>query len=205
MDQLTTFLSENTHIHYATPQSPDYADLCRGYIINATPKPAMIVRPRSAGDVSSLISLLTAHDLPFTVRTGGHDMFGRSQIQDGITIDMREIAYVHVDKDSQTARLGGGVIIIDMLRELQKHGMTTPHASTPSVGYVGWATYGGYGLLSAKYGLGVDQIVGAIVVDAKGAIREADETLLTGLRGGGGALGVIVEIKIKVYPLDKVC
>lgn len=47
--------------------------------------------------------------------------------------------------------------------------------------------------------------MGATVVDAKGSIREADETLLTGLRGGRGALGVIVEIKIKVYTLDKVC
>lgn len=143
MDQLAAFLSENTHIHYATRQSPDYADLRPGFIINATPTPAMIVRPRSAGDVAALISLLTAHDLPFTVRTGGHDMFGRSQIQDGITIDMREIAYVHVEKDSQTARLGGEVIITDMLIELQRHGMTTPHAVTPSVGYVGWATHGG--------------------------------------------------------------
>lgn len=203
MDQLVSFLASNS-IHYATHQSPDYADLRTAFIINATPTPAMIVRPRSAQDVASLISILIEHDITFTVRTGGHDMFGRSQIQDGVTIDMREIAYVLVDEDSRTARLGGGVIIMDMLRELKKHGLTTPHGVTPSVGYVGWATHGGYGLLSAKYGLGVDQIVGARVVDAKGAIREADETMLTGLRGGGGSLGVIVEIKIKVYPLDKV-
>lgn len=204
MDQLVPFLADKG-IHYATPQSPDYHDLCTGFIINATPSPAIIVRPRSAEDVAAVIPVLVEHNITFTIRTGGQDVFGRSQIQGGVTIDMREIAYIHVDKESQTARLGGGVIVMDMLKELQKYGMTTPHGACPSVGYVGWATHGGYGLLSATYGLGVDQIVGATMVGANGSIREADATMLTGLRGGGGSLGVIVEIRIKVYPLNKVC
>ncbi|KAJ5175757.1 uncharacterized protein N7482_001634 [Penicillium canariense] len=204
MDQLTQFLVENPHIHYATAHSSDFETLRAGFIINETKTPAVVVRPRSAEDVAALIALLSKSSLPFTVRVGGHDMFGRSQVADGVTIDLREIAHIHVDTESQTARLGGGVICMDMLTELQKHNMTTPHAVTPSVGQVGWASFGGYGMLSSKYGLGVDQIVGATVVDAEGIIREADETMLTGIRGGGGSLGVIVELTIKVYPQDQI-
>ncbi|KAJ6015947.1 hypothetical protein N7540_010538 [Penicillium herquei] len=204
MDSLMKFLDENSHIRFAASDSPDFADLCSAFVINATKKPSLIIRPRSAEDVSSLVSILTANDIPFTIRGGGHDMFGRSQVDDGVTIDMREICHVHVDRDSQTARVGGGIISMNLLKELERHQMVTPHPVTPTVGYVGWAIHGGYTLLSTKYGLGVDQIVGATIVDANGNIREADERMLTVIRGGGGAVGVIVEVKIKIYPLDQV-
>lgn len=74
----------------------------------------------------------------------------------------------------------------------------------PSVGYVGWSTLGGYGSMTARYGLGVDQICGAKIVNAKGEIQDASDEMLVGIRGGGGTLGIIVELTIKVYPLDKV-
>lgn len=35
-----------------------------------------------------------------------------------------------------------------------------------SVGYFGWASLAGYGALIGQWGLGVDQIIGAEVVDA---------------------------------------
>ncbi|KAJ5730837.1 uncharacterized protein N7483_005345 [Penicillium malachiteum] len=204
MDLLRKFLAENSHIQFAASDSPDFADLCSAFIINATKKPSLIVRPRSAEDISGLVSILTTNDIPFTIRGGGHDMFGRSQVDGAVTIDMREICHVHVDSASKTARVGGGIISMNLLKELEKHQMVTPHPVTPSVGYVGWAIHGGYGLLSTKYGLGVDQIVGATVVDANGNILEADERMLTVIRGGGGAVGVIVEVKTKIYPLDQV-
>jgi FAD/FMN-containing dehydrogenase len=59
-------------------------------------------------------------------------------------------------------------------------------------------------MLSSKYGLGVDQILGATVIDAQGVVREADETMLTAIRGAGGIVGVIAELKIRIYPLDQV-
>lgn len=72
------------------------------------------------------------------------------------------------------------------------------------MGYVGWATLGGYGPFSTSHGLGADQIVSAKVVNAKGELVEADSELLQGIRGGGGIFGVIVELTIKVYPLKEV-
>ncbi|KAJ5621833.1 hypothetical protein N7528_005065 [Penicillium herquei] len=204
MELLRNFLAENSHIRYAASDSPDFDELRSAFVIDATRKPNLIVRPQSAEDISSLVSILTANDISFTIRGGGHDMFGRSQVDDAVTIDMREICHVHVDRDSQTARVGGGIISMNLLKELEKYQMVTPHPVTPTVGYVGWAIHGGYTLLSTKYGLGVDQIVGATVVDAHGNICEADEKMLTVIRGGGGAVGVIVEAKIKIYPLNQV-
>jgi FAD/FMN-containing dehydrogenase len=204
MDLLIKFLAQHPHIHYATPASPDFESLRPGYVINDT-MPAMIVRPRSATDVAGLVGVLKTNDLPFSVRVGGHDMFGRYQVNDAIIIDLREIAYIHVDRDSHTARIGGGVLIADLIKELDQHGMVVPHPVISSVGFVGWATHGGYGLLNAEYGMGADQILQAKLVDANALVCDADEDMLTAIRGGGGALGVIVELTIKVYPLAQVC
>jgi hypothetical protein len=52
--------------------------------------------------------------------------------------------------------------------------------------------------------MGVDLILGAKLVNHEGRIVEADERMLQAIRGGGGTLGVIVEMTIKVFPLDKV-
>ena len=204
MESLEKFLSENKHIQSATPDAPEYEDLRSAFVINVTRKPRIIVRPRSAEDVSGLIKILTTNDIPFTIRGGGHDMFGRSQLDDGVTVDLRELCHVEVDHDSQTARIGGGIISMHLLKELEKHKVVVPHPVTPTVGWVGWATHGGYNLLSTKHGLGVDQIVGATVVDAQGEIREADERMLTVIRGGGGIVGVVVEMEIRIYPSNQV-
>lgn len=73
-----------------------------------------------------------------------------------------------------------------------------------TVGYVGWAALGGYGPFGPQYGLGLDQIVGAKVVNAEGKIVTADARMLKGIRGACGNFGVIVEVTVKVYPLPKV-
>ncbi|KAJ5573310.1 hypothetical protein VI817_008103 [Penicillium citrinum] len=204
MDELRHFLATNPQIRHVIPESSDFAALREQFVIQETRTPSIIVCPSTIEEISSLVKVLTASKLPFTVRAGGHDMFGRTQVEDAVTIDVRGINHVEVNKSSHTARVGGGVITMNLLRELQKHEVTTPHPVTPSVGYTGWATHGGYGLLSSHYGLGVDQIVGARVVDAQGNIRDADENMLTTIRGGGGSVALIYELTIKVYPSKKI-
>jgi FAD/FMN-containing dehydrogenase len=119
MDELTNFLAQHPHIHHATPSSPDYDNLCPGYALDNAKVPAMIVRPRSADDVAALVAILKANDLPFSVRIGGHDMFGRSQVHDAITVGLREITYGYVNPETHTARLGGGVLVMEVLKELK--------------------------------------------------------------------------------------
>ncbi|KAE8371338.1 FAD-binding domain-containing protein [Aspergillus bertholletiae] len=204
MDHFFEFLASNPRIQYATPTSPDFDNWRPGFVVDEDTIPAVIVRPPFAEDVAALVSVLVTHNLPFSVRAGGHDMFGRSQIHDAITVDLREIAYVDIDHGGSTVRVGGGILVADLIKELEKQGLVTPHGLIPSVGYVGLATHGGYGLLSAQYGLGVDQILAARVVDCHDGIRDADKDMLTAIRGGGGMLGVIVEVTIKVYPLGQV-
>lgn len=64
--------------------------------------------------------------------------------------------------------------------------------------------FGGYGPFSSHWGLGVDQIVAATLVNAEGEIVEADESMLKCIRGAGAIFGIILSISIKVYPLKSV-
>jgi FAD/FMN-containing dehydrogenase len=50
----------------------------------------------------------------------------------------------------------------------------------------------------------LDNIIEAKVVNWKGELVNADQRMLKGIRGAGGFVGVIVEVKVKVYPLKKV-
>lgn len=69
----------------------------------------------------------------------------------------------------------------------------------------GWGQNGGYGPLTAQYGLGVDQWLEAKIVTPDGQLRIANEgnnkDLFWAVRGGGGStFGVVVEATWKIYP-----
>jgi FAD/FMN-containing dehydrogenase len=187
-----------------TPTSPDYKSLRETYELSNQAVPLAIVRPRSAEDIAAVIPLAHSHGIKLSVRSGGHDVFGRSIVDGAIVIDMRPLDSISVSEDKKTVTIGGGIIMGTLIEELVKFELVTPFGSVPSVGYVGWATNGGYGALSAKHGLGVDQIVGAKVANWKGELVDADAEMLKGIRGAGGNFGVVVEMTIKVYSLKSV-
>jgi FAD/FMN-containing dehydrogenase len=201
---LESFLNGYPHIIFTTPSSPNYLSLRTIFSLDSTATPLAIVRPQSASDVALLVSYAKSNKIKFVIRTGGHNVFGVSVVEGALTIDMRDISYISIDKQSSTAKIGGGILEGELAEELAKESLATPTASLGSIGHVGWATYGGYGLLRSNFGLGVDQIVAAKIVDAKGEIIDVDEKLLRGIRGAGGIFGVIVELTIKVYPLQAV-
>jgi FAD/FMN-containing dehydrogenase len=201
---LESLLKDHPHIIFVTSSSPDYGSLRAVFSLDSTATPLAIARPQSASDVALLVKYAEANSIKFVIRTGGHNIFGLSIVEGALTIDMRDISYVDIDKKSSTARIGGGILEGELAEQLTKDGLATPIGSAGSIGHVGWATYGGYGAFRANFGLGVDQIVAAKIVDAKGDIVDADEKLLKGIRGAGGIFGVIVELTIKVYPLKTV-
>lgn len=69
---------------------------------------------------------------------------------------------------------------------------------------MGYAMTGGYGQMAHKFGLGVDHLLAAKIVNASGDIVEADERVMKGIRGAGGNFGVVVEATIKIYGFSQV-
>lgn len=199
---LEDVLSEQ-NITSAKRGSSEFAAWRFNYISHPA-EPLIIARPRTSEEVATIVTFCVSQELDFAVRAGGHDLQGRSTVQDAVTIDLREINYVEISDDERTARIGGGVLLSTVLDELGKRQLSTPVGAIGTVGYVGWATLGGYGGCTPSLGLGLDNIVGARMVDSKGRVLDADASLLKAIRGAGPAFGVIVELSIKIYPFHEV-
>jgi FAD/FMN-containing dehydrogenase len=204
MHPLVAELLQQGKLAVFIPSSPSWADVRATYIVDNPAQPLAIARPRNADEVCDLVKAARAYKVKITVRVGGHDVFGRS-IGDGcLVLDLRDLKAIEIAEDGKSATIGGGTLIGDTVAKLSTRKLVTPFGYFPSIGYVGWAICGGYGLLTSSLGLGVDQILRARVVTAEGNIVEADAELLKGIRGAGGNFGVVVEVGIKTYPMEKV-
>ncbi|ETS79676.1 hypothetical protein PFICI_09529 [Pestalotiopsis fici W106-1] len=205
--QVAAQLKEQLHHEHpdlilTTPEDERFDDARACFIVRSA-RPFAVARPQTAQHVQALIKFCIDHDVDFCIRGGGHDCAGRTQVPGALMIDMRGIDYVRVDDSRATARIGGGVLLGDLTKALGEQGLVTPCGTIATVGYTGWATLGGYGPFSSLYGMGVDQIVGAKLVNGTGTLVNANDEILRGIRGGGGIFGAIVELTIKVYPLQK--
>jgi FAD/FMN-containing dehydrogenase len=201
---LFDLLEKNPDLVVFTPSCSGYQAMRSIYNLNVNSVPLAIIRPLVVTEITTIVRYATKNAIPLSVRVGGHDMFGRCMPHQGLVIDLRDINHCKVLDDESAAIIGGGIIQSDLIEQLAKTGRTTPFASAPSVGYVGWATLGGYGLLSGAFGLGVDQILEATIVTENGEVVQANSEMMYALRGGGGNLGIITELKIKTYPLRTV-
>ena len=80
---------------------------------------------------------------PFAVRGGGHsDIAGFSNIEGGITIDMRKINRIEVSDDRKTVKLGSGLKWGDVYFALDDEGLGVVGGRANTVG-VGGLTLGG--------------------------------------------------------------
>lgn len=168
----------------------------------ASMQPRAIVRPRTDGEVSHILSLASAKHLPLTVRGGGHDSYGRSTLADGLVLCTRALDIMTLTADKKCVTIGGGVIAGKLLTFLSLHNVFVPMGYCSSVGYTGWALGGGFGVFTATYGAGADNITGARIVTANGRIIDTDNDpeLLWGLRGAGnGNFGVVVEMRVRAF------
>ncbi|KAM0345673.1 hypothetical protein ACHAPU_006328 [Fusarium lateritium] len=206
----TSNLLERLEAHLAStkakvyqPTAPDYKQVEQCFV----EKPVQtlgIIKPQDANEVASVLRFCIENNVDFSVRSGGHDCAARTLVDGALVVDMRDIKYVKTSEDKRSARIGGGILLGELSRALGEEGLATPTGTVASVGYTGWSTLGGYGTMTSHYGMGVDQIIGAQIVNARGELQTADEELLVGIRGGGGSLGIITELTIKAYPVNKI-
>jgi FAD/FMN-containing dehydrogenase len=68
-------------------------------------RPAAIARCRGTADVQTCIRFARQHDLPFTLRGGGHHIAGLAVADDALTVDLSEMRGVWVDRQRRLARV----------------------------------------------------------------------------------------------------
>lgn len=188
-----------------TPQDPDFDRARAVYNGGIDRRPAVIVRPTGAADVMDAVNYARTAQLPLSVRCGGHSIAGTSICEGGVLIDLSSLKGVHVDPDRGTALAQAGVLWGEYDRETQLYGRATPGGRVTTTGLGGFTLGGGYGWLSAKYGLTCDNLVAADIVTADGRLVHVSEDqnpdLLWGLRGAGANFGVVTSYELRVHEI----
>lgn len=166
-------------------------------------RPAAIVRCAGAADVIRCVTLAREEGLLLSVRGAGHNIAGNAVSDGGLMVDLSRLRGVTVDPRRRTARVGPGATLADLDHETQAFGLATPVGINSTTGIAGLTLGGGFGWLSRKYGLTVDNLLSATVVTAAGELVTAsakqNADLFWGVRGGGGNLGIVTEFEFRLH------
>lgn len=170
--------------------------------------PALIAICETVDDVQSAVRAAGKYHLPVSVRSGGYDWAGRSVRNHGLVVDLSSMKKVVVDARSQTAMVQGGATAGDVVAAATPHGLTAVVGTLGKIGMAGLTLAGGYGPLSTRFGLALDNLIAAELILADGRQVKASSSentdLFWGLRGGGSNFGVVTSIKIRLHPVRKV-
>lgn len=166
-------------------------------------RPAMIARCRTADEVAAAVRMAAASGVEIAVRGGGHSIPGLSVCEGGLMIDLSPMKQVDVDPAERVARAQPGLLWKEYDAATQAHGLASPGGEIGHTGVAGLTLGGGIGWLSRRYGLACDNLIGATVVLADGAVVDVDgdDDLLWGLRGGGGNFGIVTEFRFRLHPV----
>jgi FAD/FMN-containing dehydrogenase len=169
-------------------------------------RPAAVAYCVDEADVAAAIGFARERGLRIAIRSGGHNGAGLGSVDDGLVIDLSPMASVTVD--AGIARVGGGVLLKDLLAATHEHGLTVPVGIIGTTGVGGLTLGGGVGHLTRALGLTIDNLVAATVVLADGSIVQCDSErepdLFWAIRGGGGNFGVVTQFSFRCHPVTTV-
>lgn len=170
--------------------------------------PALIVRATDESDVVSTVHFAREHGVDLSVRGGSHNVAGFGTNDGGIVLDLSLLRNIRIDPKRQTARAGGGATWGDMDHAGHAFGLATPGGIISTTGIGGLTLGGGFGYLTRRYGLSIDNLISADVVTADGKLRSAsaDENadLFWAIRGGGGNFGVVTSFEFRMHQVHTV-
>src|SRR5512140_3375143 len=168
-------------------------------------RPAVIVRCATTLDVVRGVKFASDNGLLLAVRGGGHNIAGNAVCDDGLVIDLSKMKAARVDPARRRVTIEGGATLADLDAATQAHGLATPVGINSTTGIAGLTLGGGFGWLSRKYGLTVDNLESAEVVTAAGEVVRASATehpdLFWAIRGGGGNFGVVTRFEFRLHPV----
>lgn len=167
--------------------------------------PAAIARCKGTADVLDVVRFARTRRIPISIRGGGHNVAGHAVADGGVMVDLSLMRAVRVDPQARRAWVEGGATWGDVDRETQAFGLAVPGGLISDTGVAGLTLSGGMGWLRSRYGLCIDNLVGADVVTADGRLVHTSATessdLLWALKGGGGNFGVVTSFEFALHPV----
>ena len=189
------------------PESPGYDTARRLWNGMFDRRPALVARCIGTHDVIEAVRFAKDRGYLLAVKGGGHNSAGTGVCDDGLVVDLSAMRRVTVHTRHKTAHVDGGCLLGDMDHETQLHGLAVSAGIISHTGVGGLALGGGFGWISRKHGLSVDNLLAAEVVTAEGrlvnASPEENPDLFWGLRGGGGNFGVVTSFVFRCAEIGR--
>lgn len=168
-------------------------------------RPGLIACCTGVADVIACVQFARDHSLRLAVRGGGHNVAGLAVCDEGLVIDLSAMRGVRVDPGRRIATVQGGATLGDVDHETQAFGLAVPFGVVSATGVAGLTLHGGFGWLSRRHGLTIDNLLAVDVVTADGRLRRAsadsEPDLFWALRGGGGNFGVATAFDFQLHPI----
>ncbi|KAJ8061829.1 hypothetical protein OCU04_009621 [Sclerotinia nivalis] len=170
----------------------------------AEKKAALVVFPTTSEDVSKIVLFAKEHKFDFAVVGGGHGSSGASSTHNGLSLNLSKMRNVIVDPVTKSALCQGGCLWSDVDTAAFAHGLAAVGGTVNHTGIGGLTLGGGFGYLTPKYGLVIDNLLEAEVVLADGRIVTCSEyqepDLFWAIRGAGIGFGVATSFTYRLYP-----
>lgn len=99
------------------PGDPGYDDARSIWNAMIDRRPALIVRCLGVTDVVTGVNFAREHNLPLSIKSGGHNISGLAVWEGGLMLDMSLMRGVWVDPTTRTARAQAGCLLGDLDRE----------------------------------------------------------------------------------------
>lgn len=162
--------------------------------------PSAIVLAKVTADVQDAVNCAARSNIAVAARSGGHSFggYGSGGMDGSLIIDLSNMNRTFSDPGRGTAEVQPGARLGDVAKDLyrQQNGQRgMPHGTCPTVGTGGHALCGGFGPMSRKWGMAMDQLIEADVVLADGSMVTASDNenpeLFWGLKGSGSFFGIV--------------
>ena len=167
-------------------------------------RPSAVLRPGSRDDVAAIVRFARAHGLRVGVRGQGHTLFGQSQVEGGVQIDMSPLATIGAPAGDRI-EVDAGTTWSAVVRATLAHDLVPPVLTDYldlSVG--GTLSVGGVGGTSWRFGAQVDNVDELTVVTGTGDVvrcsESGDRDLFEAALAGQGQCCVIVGACLRLVP-----
>jgi FAD/FMN-containing dehydrogenase len=168
-------------------------------------QPAVVVEAGSAADVAHAVLFARSQGMRIAPQDTGHGSEPLEPLEGAMLLRMSRMRSVRIDPAARSARAEAGALWQDVTVPAGEYGLAALAGTSPDVGVAGYTLGGGLGWLARRYGLAANSVTAAELVTPDGRLVRADAghepDLLWAVRGGGGGVGVVTALEMRLYPV----